>query len=270
MDHTFDRLRTMPLFAYLPHRGTRDCLLLVSEHCRTVRTLCQQFARAEGLWGGIQISLDLEKAFDAIIRTHVLRAINLFEINSDLRHLVQSWLGKHEYCVPHKDLVARFTASRGIKQGSKDVPLLWTLSIYLILHDLLTRYDLQWIQSHIIIYADDIHLRWIMRPVAEDFEAIHDLQYILRTLKAYRFQVNESKSVIIMRLVGKNAPTFLKRWISRPKEGPLLHLPDIALRLPIVNKTNYLGVMISYNAFANDTVTRRVTAANIYFRILRR
>ena len=115
MDHTFDRLRTMPLFAYLPHRGTRDCLLLVSEHCRTVRTLCQQFARAEGLWGGIQISLDLEKAFDAITRIHVVRAIHLFEINSDLRHLVQSWLRKHEYCVPHKDLVARFTTTRGIK-----------------------------------------------------------------------------------------------------------------------------------------------------------
>ena len=72
-----------------------------------------------------------------------------------------------------------------------------------------------------------------------------------------------------MRLVGKNAPTFLKRWISRPKEGPLLHLPDIDLRLPIVSKTNYLDITISYNAFANDTVIRRVTAANVCFRILR-
>ena len=72
-----------------------------------------------------------------------------------------------------------------------------------------------------------------------------------------------------MRLVGKNAQTFLKRWTSRPKEGPLLHLPDIALCLPIVSKTNYLGITIKFNAFANDTVTRRVTAANVCFRILR-
>ena len=240
MHIAFDQLRTMPLFAYLPNRGTRDYLLLVSDHCRIVKALCQQHHRDEGLWGGIQVSLDLEKAFDAISRALVVRALNLFDLNPDLRHLVHSWLMKHEYWVPPKDLVSRFIASGDIKQGSKDAPMLWTLSIYLILHDLLARYDMNWIKFHMIIYADDIHLRWIVNSVIDGFEALHDLQYIFCTLKAYHFQMNEIKSVIIMRLVGKNAQTFLKRWTSRPKEVPLLHLPDIAFCLPIVARLTIL------------------------------
>ena len=85
MTCAFDHLRTMPLFAYLPHRGTKDCLLLVSDHCRTVQTLCHQHTRDPGLWGGIQISLDLEKAFDAINRKLVIRALSLSTLNPDFR-----------------------------------------------------------------------------------------------------------------------------------------------------------------------------------------
>ena len=53
------------------------------------------------------------------------------------------------------------------------------------------------------------------------------------------------------------------------KRKPLVHLPDIALCLPIVSKTNYFGVTINYNAFANDIITRRIIVANVCFRILR-
>lgn len=34
MRQAFPTLRQLPLFAYMPHRGTRDCLLIVSDHCR--------------------------------------------------------------------------------------------------------------------------------------------------------------------------------------------------------------------------------------------
>ena len=34
-------LRILPLFAYMPHRGPKDYLLIVSSHCRTMRYLCK-------------------------------------------------------------------------------------------------------------------------------------------------------------------------------------------------------------------------------------
>ena len=49
-----------------------------------------------------------------------------------------------------------------------------------------------------------------------------------------------------------------------------MHLPDPSYSLPLVSKTDYLGVTLSYRAFDHDTVVRRVKAANICFRILRK
>ena len=86
-------LRQMPMYAYMPHRGTRDCLLTVSHHCRQVRELCTVHRKSDdktGLWGGLQISLDMEKAFDTISRQLVSRALHAFDVSSDLQSLVHS------------------------------------------------------------------------------------------------------------------------------------------------------------------------------------
>lgn len=75
VEHTFDRLRRLPLYAYLPMRGIRDCLLIISDHCRTLRSICQQPKHgvgALGLAGGLQVSFDMEKAFDTVSRQLVL------------------------------------------------------------------------------------------------------------------------------------------------------------------------------------------------------
>ena len=52
--HTFPSLRRLPLFAYMAHRGTKDYLLIISHHSRT---LCKDHSKdpsRQGLWGGIQ------------------------------------------------------------------------------------------------------------------------------------------------------------------------------------------------------------------------
>ena len=74
----------MPMYAYMPHRGTRECLLTVSHHCRQVRELCTAHRKDDakaGLWGGLQISLDMEKAFDTVSRQLVSRALHAFEVS---------------------------------------------------------------------------------------------------------------------------------------------------------------------------------------------
>lgn len=43
-----------------------------------------------GLWGGLQVSLDLERAFDVVSRDKVIRSLELFEIDPNLRHLVHA------------------------------------------------------------------------------------------------------------------------------------------------------------------------------------
>lgn len=47
-------------------------------------------------------------------------------------------------------------------------------------------------------------------------------------------------------------------------------MPDTPLNLSIVSKSDYLGVTLSYRAFDHGAVHRRITAVNVYFRILRK
>lgn len=88
--------------------------------------------------------------------------------------------------------------------------MLWTLSMYLFFHEFLAYYDLQWTTSHIIIYADDTHLRWIIDDQSSGFAALHEFVFVLGMLKAFHFRVNMTKNMIIMRLVGKTVQAFLK------------------------------------------------------------
>ena len=271
--YTYPALKTMPLYAYMAHRGTKDCLLTISQHCRLVREMCRVHGKdqaKQGLWGGLQISLDMEKAFDTISRSMVSRALHAFDMSADLQHLVHSWLAPHQYCISHKELVGMFQVSGGIKQGSKDAPFFWTISMYLILHDLLAQYDQAWITNHVLIYADDIHLRWIITSPSEGLAALHDLSFLLRVFRAYGLRINQQKSVALTRMVGRALNPFLRRWTSRPTTGPILHLPDANLTIPLMSKTSYLGTIVSYRAWEADTIRRRITAAQTCFRILRR
>ena len=61
---------------------------------------------------------------------------------------------------------------------------------------------------------------------------------------------------------GDNVPCG-KVLFETLKEGPQLQLPNTTLGRPLVSKSDYLGVTLSYH-------TVRFLAANIYFRILRK
>ena len=127
--------------------------------------------------------------------------------------------------------------------------------MYLTLQDLLAQYDKAWLIDHIVVFADDFHLRWLVHSTVDGFEAIHDMTFLLRVFGAYGLRINPHKSVALVRLVGKALPSFHKRWISRSAKGPLLHLPDSTITVSLVGKISYLGVVISYRAWEMDTYT---------------
>ena len=118
-EHAFPQLCRMRLYAYLPARGTKDCLLIVSDLCRRVKDLCALHQRDPdpvGIWGDLQVSPNLEKAFDIVGRDHVLKNMEVFDLSHDLRYLINSRLFPHDYCLSYKDFVSRFRAHRGINK----------------------------------------------------------------------------------------------------------------------------------------------------------
>ena len=113
-------------------------------------------------------------------------------------------------------------------------------------------------------------MRWIVQSPIDGLRAMHDLSFLMRVFGAYGLKINPHKSFALLRLVRKALPSFQKRWINRTANGPILRMPDMAISVPLVAKTSYLGVIISYRAWEADTTKRRLTAAQTCFRILRR
>ena len=273
MHHAFPKLRNLPLYAYLPARNTTDCLLLVSQHCHQVRASCQTRHTnldKQSLTGGLQFSLDMEKAFDSISRDVVIRALQSLSIPEPVAKMVQSWLSPHKYFVPFKDLVGSLQANRGIQQGSKGAPILWTLCMSLIMMDLLARFNLTWLYDHLIVFADDVNLRCALHTPQDGFQALTDLSFVLNLLKSYGLRINITKSVSLCRVIGQSTSSFLKSWVCRTKTGPKLRVPELEWQIPLVAKTGYLGITVSYRAWETDTIQRRVAATNHNFSILRR
>ena len=55
---------------------------MVASHCRQVRDTCSHFRlrpNAPGMQGGLQASLDMEKAFDTVARSLVLQTLDQFQ-----------------------------------------------------------------------------------------------------------------------------------------------------------------------------------------------
>ena len=127
--------------------------------------------------------------------------------------------------------------------------------------DLLARYSHIWLHEHLIVFADDIHLRWYIRSHEDGLQALTDLSFVLTLMKSYGLRINVQKNVALCRVIGRSAPAFLRKWIVRSKEGPRLIIPDLDWQLPLVSKTTYLGIVISYRAWEMDTTIRRIAAA---------
>ena len=71
----------------------------------------------------------------------------------------------HTYFISYEELIGKIQATGGSKQGSKDNPFFLNLSMYLILNDLLARYNKSWIVDHITVFVHDLGLRWIVHSI---------------------------------------------------------------------------------------------------------
>lgn len=69
----------------------------------------------------------MNKAFDSVNRTTVGLDIACLNLPPDLQTMIHTLLFPHKYYLPHKQLIGEIHATRGIRQGSRDGPLLWVI-----------------------------------------------------------------------------------------------------------------------------------------------
>ena len=161
-------LQSTPQFAYQQDRQTGDALDRVLSHCLLVRSRLQDhrssvFSRRDGSFcssftGGVQLSLDMSKAYDRLPRARLWEALCRVGAPESLITAImyihqEAWLTLERHGES-----ASVEMACGVRQGCGLSPLLW-LAFTLLIFDRVSSYVAL---DNCTGFADDFHFQWML------------------------------------------------------------------------------------------------------------
>ncbi|CAE7728748.1 unnamed protein product [Symbiodinium sp. CCMP2592] len=267
-------VRQYPQCAYLPGRSTHTALRKVFQHCHGVREDCSKARRTihdqhagaapVGCSGGLQISVDLSAAFDVVHWDHLKESLDLAGVNLLVQEVILQWLRQVRYLFRHRGKQGIVVPKWGLRQGCKASPCLWAAYTALLCVNINSQLGGDWVKDHLTKYADDSHLRWRFQSF-EQFEAImQEVCQVFVCFRKFHMKINLEKSKAILKMVGTLKHKVRKDFIRKTNAGHRLLLsprnPDKWLTL--VQSTEYLGAIVSYQQFELQTLRHRISKAN--------
>ena len=131
------------------------------------------------------------------------------------------------------------------------------------MHVLDARNGERWTSQHCTMYADDMHFAWQVSSDVHLRRALRDIGVVFDVLRSLGMQVNPAKSSLLVGLRGPLADRWLKRRAHKDRHGVrhLHHGAALQDRIPIVSCFVYLGVVISYHNFEDQTMRHRLSIA---------
>ena len=282
MSQAFPRLCRWPQFAYLPHRSTQDAINKVRAHCSLVRDLVQSQRRSVSnrylgvqthqACGGVQLFLDLSRAFDSIDRNILFQQLHCCGISGDLISLMQAFHFGTRYHLQFQGQFYPIDVSLGVRQGCKAAPILWACLMVGFLHRAAQSVDPVWLQKHLTIYADDIHIGVPYHCIAELQDALHKIGLLLDILSDFGLTVNVAKSQMVFAMAGTNHRRHYRDFVQFTAEGIRMRVPrqqgETTFR--VTDAVVYLGVKLGYRNMETHTLNHRLSSAHATFRRLRR
>ena len=103
-----------------------DAIDRVVRHCQQVRDLTIKYHRTHPadpstpnpmFFGGVQISLDLTRAFDALSRAALFESLSRLGVDPAVCQLLETWHHGTRYQISHKGFMKFVPTSLGIRQG---------------------------------------------------------------------------------------------------------------------------------------------------------
>ena len=266
-------MQRYPQFAYAQGRQTSDALDRVISHCCKIRNLLQgkhrsafqprSSASVNGLIGGLQVSIDLTKAYDRLPRDVLQRALEHIQTPDSLIALILYIHDNARVCIRRHDQSVEIGMGRGVRQGCGLSPLLW-IAFTLLLHDSMSAHIPLSSQTS---YADDFHLMWEFSSAQEFKQACTILPKLLACLQSFGMEVSLEKTVALLAIKGPAAAALLKQYTKRVRGARVLRLfqGETEITLPLRREHDYLGVKISYHLFERATVKHRTSLSWVAF-----
>ena len=254
----------IPQFAYIPHRQTSDSIDRVIAHCQHIRSKIsanrhnpfRPHQERKRFTGGMQLSLDLAKAFDKMPRHALLASLERIMLPEDLISLILYIHDNALMTFVKGNETASIKARSGIRQGCGLAPLLWA-AFTLLLFDKFTQHlPIQEITG----FADDLHMHWTFDDRRHFRNACVQVGYILTDLSDMGTQVSTDKTVILLAVTGPSYDKVTAPFIQRRRKDRFLKVMTRRgpVQLRTRNSHSYLGVKISYQHFERLTMQHRL------------
>eukprot|EP00435_Cladocopium_sp_Y103_P001309 s3830_g1.t1 len=282
MNQTLPLMISFPIFAYVPGRSTLDAILKVTHHCNTVKSMISgqrstPHSRASGLvhyrlCGGLQIFVDIQRAFDSVCRRKLFQRLHELHITMDLIQLFTVWHEDSIYHVQHDSDSSPVDVGRGLRQGCKGAPFLWNCFLVIFLTDLMQHVPLHWIQRCLTIYANDCHIGGTFTDALEFKYLLDTCGLVFSTLQSLDMQVNPSKSVALLAMAGTMHRPIRAKHVKRTDKGEYVKIPlpnGNEMLIKLETKAKYLGTIISYTCLEDATLSHRLQLAQLGFHRMR-
>ena len=226
--------------------------------------------------GRLMLSLDMSQALDRLPRNHLPAGFELLNVPSSLAQFFLQWLDQATYHFDHRRLKCSIVTSQGVRQGCKASPMEWTVFLMVLLTrldaNLCTETAQSWIEKHLLTYADDLLAKWNFQTKEEVSKALHQVGIILDVLEQLGMKINLNKSVLLLRLSGRQSRSLKKRLLVRQAGKIGLCIPRAngqTTFMPVVPNHVYLGIKIGYQNFEQQTLAYRLHIGRIAFLRLR-
>ena len=266
--HTLNHL---PQFAYAKGRGTEDAIHRLAHHCREVREALGQFSHPvhsmktgivlPPLTGGMTLCLDLTRAFDTVRRSHLYQGMERLGVTTDLISFLQSVYTTTTYEFEHRGTKRTVNTSRGIRQGCKAAPCLWTVFISALMMEFANQTSMSFLLLCITIFADDICSHQMFHSEESFINLLKAFGTLLDLIETANLELNLAKTTVTLRMKGRLAEKLQRRFVLRTKNGAFLKVPrsnGTFTKIKLVKSFKYLGVQLSYYNFERETMALRL------------
>ena len=267
-----------PQFAYVEFRSAHDAIRRVSQHCVDTRWLLRNQQRnvhqraaqmpTFTVCGGIQLFLDIHRAFDAIPRKPLFDHLRSMHINQDLVSILGSWHDDTAYITQHDQVFVETATHCGIRQGCRAAPILWTIFTDLLFEAMSRQIDSDWLKRAVTLFADDIHSGAIFKSERELTQTIQKFGILLDVIEMHGLTISLHKSMVLIAFGGTNFRKIQQRIIQKDDKGCYILVPRANgshSRLPVQKTARYLGVQMSYQMPEKLTLQHRLKSARLAF-----
>ena len=272
-----------PQFAYIEFRSAGDALRRVAAHCHEVRTLLKNqqrnvFQRAANLpsfkiCGGIQMFLDISRAFDEIPRQPLFSHLRTLPIDQQLVTFLGQWHSETAYITTHDRQHIKSGTHCGIRQGCRAAPVLWTGFTNLLFEALANETDATWVRKAVTIYADDIHGGDVFYSEGDLNQILYKFGVMLDVIESHGLHISLNKSLLLISFGGTHHRRIQQSLVQKGDHGYYVCIPRAGGRhskLPVQKVASYLGAQMSYTNTEMLTLIHRQKAAKMTFFRLRR